>query len=113
MWSIQKHRREAGGFPGAARIQREIAQGATRRIAGIKPEGRAPARDGTIIMADGKEVGVITSGGFGPSAQGPVALGFVPLDLAKPGQALELLVRGKALPAQVVKLPFVAKSFKR
>ncbi len=113
LWSIQKHRREAGGFPGAARIQREIAQGAARRIAGIKPEGRAPARDGTIIMADGKEVGVITSGGFGPSAQGPVALGFVPLDLAKPGQALELLVRGKALPAQVVKLPFVAKSFKR
>lgn len=113
LWSIQKHRREAGGFPGAARIQREIAQGAARRIAGIKPEGRAPARDGTIIMADGKEVGVITSGGFGPSAQGPVALGFVPPDLAKPGQALELLVRGKALPAQVVKLPFVAKSFKR
>ena len=113
LWSIQKHRREAGGFSGAARIQREIAQGAARRIAGIKPEGRAPARDGTIIMADGKEVGVITSGGFGPSAQGPVALGFVPLDLAKPGQALELLVRGKALPAQVVKLPFVAKSFKR
>ncbi len=113
LWSIAKHRRETGGFPGAARIQREIANGAARRIAGIKPEGRAPARDGTVIMADGSEVGVITSGGFGPSAQGPVALGFVPPDLAKPGQALELLVRGKAMPAQVVKLPFVAKSFKR
>ena len=113
LWSIQKHRREAGGFPGAARIQREIAEGAARRIAGIKPEGRAPARDGTVIMSNGKEVGVITSGGFGPSAGGPVALGFVPPDLAKAGQALELMVRGKALPAQVIKLPFVAKSFKR
>ena len=113
LWSIQKHRRAEGGFPGAARIQREIAEGAARRIAGIKPEGRAPARDGTVIMSNGKEVGVITSGGFGPSAGGPVALGFVPPDLAKAGQALELMVRGKALPAQVIKLPFVAKSFKR
>ena len=113
LWSIQKHRRTEGGFPGAARIQREIAEGASRKIAGIKPEGRAPAREGTIIVADGKEVGVITSGGFGPSAAGPVALGFVPPELAKPGQALELVVRGKSLPAQVVKLPFVAKSFKK
>jgi aminomethyltransferase len=113
LWSIQKHRRTEGGFPGAARIQREIAEGAARRIAGIKPEGRAPARDGTVIMSNGKEVGVITSGGFGPSAGGPVALGFVPPDLAKAGQALELMVRGKALPAEVIKLPFVAKSFKR
>ena len=113
LWSIQKHRRAEGGFPGAARIQREIADGASRKIAGIKPEGRAPARDGTVIMSNGKEVGVITSGGFGPSAGGPVALGFVPPDLAKAGQALELMVRGKALPAQVIKLPFVAKSFKR
>ena len=64
-------------------------------------------------MSNGKAVGVITSGGFGPSAGGPVALGFVPPDLAKAGQALELMVRGKALPAQVIKLPFVAKSFKR
>lgn len=113
LWSIQKHRRTEGGFPGAERIQQEIAEGASRRVAGIKPEGRAPARDGTIIMADGEEVGVITSGGFGPSAGGPVALGFVPPELAKPGQALELMVRGKSLPAQVIKLPFVAKSFKR
>lgn len=113
LWSIQKHRRSEGGFPGAGRIQREIAEGASRRIAGIKPEGRAPARDGTVIVSDGKEVGVITSGGFGPSAGGPVALGFVPPDLAKAGQPLELMVRGKALPAEVIKLPFVAKSFKR
>jgi len=113
LWSIPKPRRAEGGFPGAARIQREVAEGAARKIAGIKPEGRAPAREGTVIMSDGKEVGVITSGGFGPSAGGPVALGFLPPDLAKAGQALDLMVRGKALPAQVVKLPFVAKSFKK
>ncbi len=113
LWSIPKQRRTEGGFPGAARIQREIADGAARKIAGIKPEGRAPARDGTVIKSGGKEVGVITSGGFGPSAGGPVALGLVPPELAKAGQALELMVRGKALPAEVVKLPFVAKSFKR
>jgi aminomethyltransferase len=113
IWSIPKHRRAEGGFPGADRIQREIADGPARKIVGIKPEGRAPARDGTIIMVDGKKVGVITSGGFGPSAQSPVALGFVPPALARPGQALELMVRGKALPAQVIKLPFVQKSFKK
>ena len=113
LWSIPKHRREAGGFPGAARIQREITEGPSRKIAGIKPEGRAPAREGTVILADGKEVGVITSGGFGPTVGGPVALGFVPPALAKPGQKLDLMVRGKALPAEVVKLPFVRKSFKK
>lgn len=113
LWSIPKHRREHGGFPGAARIQREIAQGPARKIVGIRPEGRAPAREGTVIMSDGNEVGVITSGGFGPSAGGPVALGFVLPDLAQPGQKLDLIVRGKALPAEVVKLPFVNKSFKK
>ncbi len=113
LWSIPKHRREQGGFPGAARIQREIAEGPSRKIVGIKPEGRAPAREGTLIMADGNEVGVITSGGFGPTVGGPVALGFVPPALAKPGSRLDLMVRGKALPAEVVKLPFVQKSFKK
>jgi aminomethyltransferase len=113
LWSIQKRRREEGGFAGAARIQREIADGPSRKLVGIMPEGRAPARDGTVIQHDGKDVGIITSGGFGPSAGGPVALGFVTPALASPGQALELLVRGKSLPATVVKLPFVTKSFKR
>lgn len=113
LWSIPKHRREAGGFPGAARIQREIMQGPARKIVGIKPEGRAPAREGTVIHHNNSQVGVITSGGFGPTVGGPVALGFVPPALARPGQKLELIVRGKALPAEVVKLPFVQKSFKK
>ena len=113
LWSIPKHRREQGGFPGASRIQREIAEGPVRKIAGIRPEGRAPAREGTVIMVEGKEVGVVTSGGFGPTVGGPVALGFLPPEYARPGQALELVVRGKSLPAEVVKLPFVRKSFKK
>jgi aminomethyltransferase len=113
LWSIPKHRREQGGFCGAARIQREILHGPARKIVGIRPQGRAPARDGTVIMSDGAEVGVITSGGFGPSVGGPVALGFVPPALSKPGTKLDLMVRGKPLPAEVVKLPFVKKSFKK
>jgi aminomethyltransferase len=113
LWSIPKHRREEGGFCGAARIQREILHGPARKIVGIRPQGRAPARDGTVIMSDGAEVGVITSGGFGPSVGGPVALGFVPPALSKPGTKLDLMVRGKPLPAEVVKLPFVKKSFKK
>ncbi len=111
-WSVPRRRREEGGFPGAARILREIADGPSRKIAGIRPEGRAPAREGTVIMADGTAVGMVTSGGFGPTVGGPVALGFVPPALAKPGTKLDLMVRGKALPAEVVKLPFVQKSFK-
>ena len=113
LWSIPKHRRLAGGFPGAARIQYEIEHGPKRKIVGIKPEGKAPAREGTVIMSDGKEVGIITSGGFGPTAGGPVALGFVPPDLTRVGTKLDLMVRGKALPAEVVTLPFVKKSFKK
>jgi aminomethyltransferase len=112
LWSIPKHRREQGGFPGAARIQREIAEGPARKIVGIRPEGRAPAREGTVIMADGgSRCDHIRR--VRPSVGGPVALGFVPPDLARPGQQLNLMVRGKPLPAEVFKLPFISKSFKK
>ena len=71
-WSIQKRRRSEGGFPGAARIQDELADGPTRRRVGIKPDGRAPAREGTEILSPpGDRIGVVTSGGFGPSVNGP------------------------------------------
>lgn len=86
----------------------QIADGASRKRVGIQPEGRAPAREGTEIQnAAGDSVGVITSGGFGPTVGGPVAMGYVPSDLAKPGTEVFLSVRGKALPAKVAKLPFV------
>ncbi|QPC42122.1 glycine cleavage system aminomethyltransferase GcvT [Kaustia mangrovi] len=107
-WSIGKRRREEGGFPGAERIMREIAEGPSRRLVGIKPEGRAPARHGTAIRsADGEEIGVVTSGGFGPTVEGPVTMGYVAAGHEAPGTALGLVVRGKTLEAHVVKLPFV------
>ena len=113
-WSIQKRRRAEGGFPGADRIQRELADGPTRRRVGIRPEGRAPAREGTPIHRPaGDAVGTVTSGGFGPTVAGPVAMGYVPAELATPGTRLDLIVRGKPMPAEVVKLPFIEPSYKR
>jgi aminomethyltransferase len=113
-WSIQKRRREEGGFPGAARIRREIADGPARLRVGILPDGRAPAREGTpITMPDGRAVGVVTSGGFGPTVGRPVAMGYVAREAAAPGTALHLTVRGKPLPATVAPLPFVPHRYRR
>lgn len=114
IWSIQKHRREEGGFLGAARVRKDIAERPPRRRIGIQPEGRAPAREGTIIQnAKGKDIGVITSGGFGPSHGGPVAMGYVKRRYAKAGTEINLIIRGKVKPAKVVKLPFVPNNFYR
>ena len=107
-WTIQKRRREEGGFPGAAIIQRELAQGPARRRVGIKPEGRQIARAHTpIIDAAGKEIGTITSGGFSPSLEGAIAMGYAPAAVAAPGTALRLAVRGAERSAQIAALPFV------
>jgi aminomethyltransferase len=114
VWSIQKRRREGGGFPGAGRIQREMAEGPSRLRVGILPDGRAPARDGTEIRSrDGRTVGVIASGGFGPTLNAPLAMGYVEPAAAAPGTELDLIVRGKPLPARVAALPFVPTRFKR
>lgn len=113
-WSIQKRRREEGGFPGADRILRELTKGPSRVRVGLKPEGRAPAREGArITTPDGRDVGVVTSGGFGPSLNGPIAMGYVARDAAAVGTELHLVVRGKPLPAAVVKLPFWPHRYKR
>jgi aminomethyltransferase len=113
-WSIQKRRREEGGFPGAARIQREFAEGTKRVRVGLLPEGRAPAREGAeIALADGTVVGKVTSGGFGPTLNGPCAMGYVAREHAAPGTKLDLIVRGKPLPATVAAMPFVPNHYKR
>ncbi len=116
-WSIQKRRREEGGFPGAARIQRELKEGPARLRVGILPEGRQPAREGTeiFVMEDGKsrKIGTITSGGFGPSVNGPVAMGYVESAFAKPDTAVSLVVRGKELPARVHAMPFTPHRYFR
>lgn len=113
-WSIQKRRRQGGGFPGAARIRRELAEGPPRLRVGLLIAGRQPAREGAeIALKDGTVVGRVTSGGFGPTVEGPIAMGYVPLIHAAPGTDVDLVVRGKALPARIVALPFVPARFRR
>lgn len=113
-WAIQKRRKEEGGFPGADRIQKEIADGAARKLVGIRPEGRAPARQGVEVQcADGNTIGAITSGGFGPTVGAPVAMGYVSAGHGTPGEKVNLIIRGKAQPAQIVALPFVQQNYKR
>ena len=107
-WTIQPRRRSEGGFAGAALILKQLAEGAPRRRVGIKPEGRQIAREGTpIVNAEGAAIGTITSGGFGPSVDGAIAMGYVATHLAAPGTAIGLTVRGVTRPAHIVKLPFV------
>ncbi|WP_166418587.1 glycine cleavage system aminomethyltransferase GcvT [Cochlodiniinecator piscidefendens] len=114
VWAMQKSRRENGGFPGAARIQKELAEGASRKLVGIKPSGRAPARSGVEIQcSNGNTIGAITSGGFGPTVGGPVAMGYVSAGHGEPGEQINLIIRGKAQPAEIVSLPFVQQNYKR
>ncbi|MFN3938172.1 MAG: glycine cleavage system aminomethyltransferase GcvT [Gemmobacter sp.] len=116
-WAIQKVRRtggaRAGGFPGAGRILHELAQGAPRRRVGLRPEGRAPMREGTALFDapdGGRQIGAVTSGGFGPSVEAPVAMAYVPAGTAGTvwGE-----VRGRRLPATIVPLPFRPPTYKR
>ncbi len=112
-WTIGKRRREQGGFPGAPVILRQMAEGAARRLVGLRPEGRAPAREGTEILEGGVVVGRVTSGGFGPTVGGPLAMGYVPTALASPGARLALRIRGREEPARVTALPFVPHRYHR
>lgn len=114
LWSIGKRRRLEGGFPGAAVVRRQIAEGVARRRVGIRLSGRAPARDGAEILdAAGAAIGTVTSGGFGPTVGGPLAMGYVAAGHAAPGTAVALLVRGKPLSGEIVPLPFVPARFRR
>jgi aminomethyltransferase len=113
-WSIGERRRREGGFPGAGVIQPQLREGTARRRVGIRPEGRQPAREHSQIQdSAGRHLGEVTSGGFGPSLGGPLAMGYVATAAAEPGCSLDLLVRGKPIPAKVVPLPFVKTNYKR
>jgi aminomethyltransferase len=114
-WTIGKRRKIAWDFLGGPAIREQLDNGPARRRVGIRPDGRAPAREHTAILAhDGQEMaGEITSGGFGPSLNGPMAMGYVRSDLAEDGSKLSLMVRGKSLPATVVPLPFVPHRYIR
>ncbi len=119
-WAIQKVRRSGGarqgGFPGAGRILRELAEGSARKRIGLLPGGRAPMRDGTRLYADesgGESIGEVTSGGFGPTIKGPMSMGYVAADYSKVGTKIFAEVRGKRLPATITKMPFTPANFKR
>ncbi|MEQ8559047.1 MAG: glycine cleavage system aminomethyltransferase GcvT [Henriciella sp.] len=112
-WVIQKSRRERADFPGAEVVLEALSNGPKEKRVGIRPLERAPAREGTEIHVNGEAVGVVTSGGFGPSVDGPVAMGYVRADLAEPGTPVELMVRGKPRAGEVAALPFVEHNYKR
>jgi aminomethyltransferase len=119
-WAIQKARRmggsRAGGFPGADRILQDLATGPVSLRVGLRPEGRAPMREGTVLWdaaTGGRSIGSVTSGGFGPTLGAPIAMGYVPAELAVPGTALWGDVRGKRLPVTVCDLPFRPSTYKR
>ncbi|GAB4511194.1 MAG: glycine cleavage system aminomethyltransferase GcvT [Roseibium sp.] len=111
---MQKRRREEGGFPGADRIRRELSEGPGRIRVGLRLDGKAPAREGAeIALAGGPVIGTVTSGGFAPSVGAPVAMGYVPGAHSAIGTALELIVRGRRLPATVADMPFVPNRYFR
>ena len=113
-WSIGKRRRADGGFPGTDIILGQIANGVARKRVGLLPDGKAPAREGSdIVDAAGKIIGSVTSGGYGPTVGGPIAMGYVDQAYAKAGSEVELMVRGKGRPAKVVAMPFTEKRFYR
>jgi aminomethyltransferase len=119
-WSIQKSRRNggarAGGFPGADKILAQIETGAPRRRVGLRPEGRAPVREGAPLFADStssEQIGAVTSGGFGPSINAPVAMGYLPSSQAASGGLVFAELRGARLPLRVAAMPFVPNTYKR
>ncbi|MCP3384365.1 MULTISPECIES: glycine cleavage system aminomethyltransferase GcvT [unclassified Bradyrhizobium] len=119
-WSVQKSRRtggaRAGGFPGADKILAHFDHGAARRRVGLRTEGRAPVREGALLFANsegGDAIGKVTSGGFGPSLNAPVAMGYVPTASSALDTKLFAEVRGQRLPLTVAAMPFVKNTYKR
>ena len=112
-FAINKRRRAEGGFMGAERVLAELAGGAPRCRVGLALEGRQAAREGALVFAGNEQVGVLTSGGFSPSLEHPIAMAYVTPAQSAPGTALEIEVRGKRLPARVTALPFVPHRYHR
>jgi aminomethyltransferase len=119
-WSIQKSRRHggvrAGGFAGADKILDQLETGAPRRRVGLRPEGRAPVREGAPLFASetsSEQIGTVTSGGFGPTLNAPVAMGYLSSPLAASDTLVFAELRGQRLPLRVSAMPFVANTYKR
>lgn len=113
-FAMQKRRREEGGFPGAARIQKELAEGTSRIRVGFRLDGKAPAREGAEIrLGDGTVIGTVTSGGFAPTLGAPIAMGYVDAAHSEIGTKVNLVVRNRELPAEVAAMPFVQQRYYR
>jgi aminomethyltransferase len=113
-WSIGKRRKLAKDFPNGAAIMDKLAKGPATKRVGIRPDGKAPAREGCDIAdKTGRVIGRITSGGFGPTLNAPVAMGYVELAFAANGAEVNVMVRGNPLPARVAPMPFVPHRYKR
>jgi aminomethyltransferase len=113
-FAINKRRRADGGFPGATRILGELESGPVQKRVGFEVAGRQPVREGARVLdAEGNEVGRVTSGGFSPSLQRPIAMGYVASHLAEPGTALKLEQRSKLFEARVTPMPFVPHRYHR
>jgi aminomethyltransferase len=118
LWSINKSRRtggpKQGGFLGSQAVLNHIDQGASKKRVGFMVEGRAPVREGAeIVDQHGNTIGAITSGGFSPSLQNPIAMGYVPSEFSSLGTQLHAMVRGKLRPLVVCSMPFVPQQYYR
>jgi len=113
-FALSKRRRAEGGFPGWHRIARELAEGPIRARVGLRIEGRQPVREGAMVVdAEGNEVGKVTSGGFSPSLEAPIAMAYVPLASAAEGARISLASRGKIFTGIVTAMPFVPHRYQR
>nr|WP_041583287.1 glycine cleavage system aminomethyltransferase GcvT [Bartonella australis] len=111
-WAVSKNVREAAKFYGAKAFLEAYEKGPSRRRVGLKPQTRQPVRAGSVILDDeGHQIGVVTSGGFGPSFDGPVAMGYVPIDWTSEGTEVFTEVRGKKIALSVHLLPFVEQHY--
>lgn len=112
-WTIAKRRREEANFAGASVILKQLAEGTKRLRVGLRPEGKAPVREGSEIHVNGQKTGVVTSGGFGPTLDAPIAMGYVDISHAKNGSTVDALVRGTARPCAVSATPFIKQNYKK
>jgi aminomethyltransferase len=113
-FALSRRRLKAGAMPGAARLRRERADGPARVRVGLRVLQGAPAREGAPIAdSEGIAVGVVTSGGFAPSLGAPIAMGYVPPEHGRAGTTLQVVVRGRPQPAEVVAMPFVPHRYHR
>ena len=118
LWALSKVRRadgaRPGGYPGADVILKQIAEGVAKKRVGLRPQDRTPVRDGAeLVDANGAKIGIVTSGGFGPTLNGPLAMGYVQTAFAAPGTRVTAMVRGKPVAMEVVRTPFVPQRYYR